>query len=108
MTSFDEREKGFERKYAHDGELTFKATARRNKLVGLWAAEKLGKIGEDAAQYAKDVVLVDFEEEGDNDVISKLLKDFHDAEVSISEKEIRAEMERQFIVAKEQVFGDNL
>ena len=75
MTSFDEREDGFERKFAHDEELRFKATARRNKLFGLWAAEQLGKTGAEAEAYAKSVVLADFEEAGDADVLRKVQAD---------------------------------
>ncbi len=106
MTSFDEREKGFERKYALDEELAFKANALRNKMLGLWAAEKLGKTGEDAEQYAKDVVLVDFEGEGDNDVIGKLLKDFFHAEINITEPEINAQMEHFLPIAQQKIVGD--
>ncbi|MEK6747259.1 MAG: DUF1476 domain-containing protein [Pseudomonadota bacterium] len=106
MTSFDERGKGFERKFAHDEELSFKANALRNKMLGAWAAEKLGKSGDEAVQYAKDVVLVDFEAEGDDDVIGKLLKDFHHAEISITEAEITTEMERLLPIAQKQIVGD--
>ena len=107
MTSFDDREKGFERKYAHDEELSFKANALRNKMLGLWAAEKLGKTGEEATQYAKDIVLVDFEGEGDDDVIGKLLKDFFNAEIAITEAEINAEMERLLPIAYKKISGDS-
>lgn len=106
MTSFDEREKGFERKFAHDEELLFKANALRNKMLGAWAAAKLGKTGEEAVQYSKDVVLVDFEAEGDQDVIGKLLKDFYSAEINITEAEITAEMERLLPIAQKQIIGD--
>ena len=75
MTTFDKREEGFEKKFAHDEELKFKAYARRNKLLGLWAAAELGKTGADAEAYAKEVVLADFEEAGDNDVIRKVVTD---------------------------------
>ena len=75
MTTFDKREEGFEKKFAHDEELKFKAYARRNKLLGLWAAAELGKTGADADAYAKEVVLADFEEAGDNDVIHKVVND---------------------------------
>lgn len=75
MTTFDKREEGFEKKFAHDEELKFKAYARRNKLLGLWAAEQLGKTGADAEAYAKEVVLADFEEAGDNDVVRKVVGD---------------------------------
>ena len=105
MTSFDEREKGFERKFAHDEELIFKSRALRNKMLGLWAAEKLGKAGDDAVQYAKDIVLVDFEVEGDSDVIGKLLKDFFDAGVGVTEQEIKHEMERLFPIARDKIAG---
>ena len=75
MTTFDKREEGFEKKFAHDEELKFKAYARRNKLLGLWAAAELGKTGADADAYAKEVVLADFEEAGDGDVIRKVVSD---------------------------------
>jgi hypothetical protein len=75
MAGFDERKDAFEKKFAHDEELRFKATARRNKLFGLWAAERLGKTGADAEAYAKTVVLADFEEAGDADVIRKVSQD---------------------------------
>ena len=75
MTTFDKREEGFEKKFAHDEELRFKANARRNKLLGLWAAEKLGISGDAANVYAKEVVMADFEEAGDDDVFKKVRKD---------------------------------
>ena len=89
-TTFDKREEGFEKQFAHDEELRFKAFARRNKLLGLWAAGILGKTGADADAYAKEVVLADFEESGDNDVVRKVVKDL--AGKGIGEPEIRAQM----------------
>ena len=103
MTSLDDRQKGYENKFAHDAELEFKATARRNKLLGLWAAEKLGKTGDDAQQYAKDVVIADLEAAGDNDVIGKLLKDFGRAHLSVSVKDIEQEMTRLMPLARKQI-----
>jgi hypothetical protein len=76
MTIFDKREEAFEMQFAHDEELRFKATARRNKLLGLWAAEKMGLTGADADSYALSVVMADFEEPGDHDVVRKIRKDF--------------------------------
>jgi hypothetical protein len=105
MTNLDDRGKGLENKYAHDEEIAFKINARRNKLLGLWAAEKLGKTGEEAAQYAKDVVIADFESAGNDDVIGKLMKDFYDAEITVSEAEINAEMERLLPIAHSQITG---
>jgi len=104
MTTFDDRDKGFENKYAHDEELAFKAMARRNKLLGQWAAAKLGKKDAIAEQYAKDVVMADFENSGD--VVSKVLKDFTHAGIKISEKEVRTEMERLLPVARKQIMGE--
>ena len=75
MTTFDDRKDAFEKKFAHDEELRFKANARRNKLLGLWAAEKLGKNGADAEAYAKSVVMADFQEAGDDDVLRKVKGD---------------------------------
>ncbi|MGI9388020.1 MAG: DUF1476 domain-containing protein [Methyloligellaceae bacterium] len=93
MSSFDDREKGFEKKFAHDEELKFKATARRNKLLGLWAAEKLGMTAEEAAEYAKSVVKADFEEPGEEDVFRKIRGDFDDKGVDQSDHQIRRTME---------------
>ena len=93
MTTFDKREEGFEKKFAHDEELRFKATARRNKLLGQWAAEKLGLAGADAEAYAKTVVMADFEEAGDNDVFRKLRTDFDAKGVALSDHQIRRTMD---------------
>ena len=90
MTTFDKREEGFEKKFAHDEELRFKAYARRNKLLGLWAAGLLGKTGSEADAYAKEVVLADFEEAGDNDVLHKVMKDL--ASKGVSEQQVRGKM----------------
>jgi hypothetical protein len=92
MTTFDKREEGFEKKFAHDEELRFKATARRNKLLGLWAAEKLGLSGAEAEAYAKEVVAADFEEAGDEDVFRKVRKDFDAKGVAQSDHQIRRTM----------------
>jgi hypothetical protein len=88
MTTFDKREDAFERQFAHDEELRFKATARRNKLLGLWAAEKLGLSGAEAESYAKSIVMADFEEAGDQDVLRKLRKDFDAKGVAQSDHQI--------------------
>ncbi len=93
MSSFDKREEGFEKKFAHDADLKFKAEARRNKLLGNWAAGKLGLSGADADAYAKSVVVADFDEPGDADVLRKVSKDFADKNVAISDSEIRTEMD---------------
>ncbi len=92
MTTFDKREEGFEKKFAHDEELRFKASARRNKLFGLWAAEKLGLTGDAANAYAKDVVMADFEEAGDNDVLKKVQKDLEAKGIALSEPDLRRSM----------------
>jgi hypothetical protein len=92
MTTFDKREEGFEKQFAHDEELRFKATARRNKVLGRWAAEKQGISGDAADAYAKDVVAADFEEAGDNDVFRKIRADFDAKGVKISDDEIRSQM----------------
>ena len=89
-TTFDKREEGFEKQFAHDEELKFKAMARRNKMLGLWAAVILGKSGADAEAYAKEVVLADFEEAGDNDVLRKVAKDLQPK--GITEQQIRTRM----------------
>lgn len=103
MTTFDNREQGYERKYALDEEQRFKAVARRNKLLGLWAAEKLGKTGEHADAYAKDVVLADFEEAGDEDLVRKLSHDFSEAGQNVEAAEIRQRLDFFMAVAAEQV-----
>ena len=92
MTTFDKREEGFEKKFAHDEELRFKANARRNKLLGLWAAEKLGLTGDAANTYAKEVVLADFEEAGDSDVLRKVQKDLEAKGIAMSEPDVRRAM----------------
>jgi hypothetical protein len=92
MTTFDKREEGFEKKFAHDEELRFKATARRNKLLGLWAASKLGLAGPDADAYAKEVVAADFEEAGDDDVFRKVQSDLTAKGAAATESEIRTAM----------------
>jgi len=89
MTTFDKREEGFERQFAHDEELKFKATARRNKLIGLWAAEKLGLAGAEAEAYAKAFVIADLESTGDHDVFGKIRKDFDAKGVKVTDEEIR-------------------
>jgi hypothetical protein len=92
MTTFDKREEGFEKKFAHDEELRFKANARRNKLLGLWAAEKLGITGDAANVYAKEVVMSDFEESGDDDVFKKVRNDLDAKGVALSDQDLRRAM----------------
>lgn len=103
MTTFDKREEGFEKKFAHDAELRFKAEARRNKLLGLWAAEKMGLSGDDAEAYAKTVVLADFEEPGDEDVFRKVRADFDDKGVDQSDHQIRRTMDELLAQAVDQI-----
>jgi hypothetical protein len=103
MTTFDKREEGFERKYALDQEQKFKAEARRDKLLGLWVAEKLGISGEAAASYAKDVVAADFAEPGDADVVRKVMTDLGAKGVAITEQEVRAKMDELLAQAVMQV-----
>ena len=103
MSSMKDREEGFERKFAFDEELRFKASARRNKALGLWAAEKLGKSGADADAYAKEVVRADFEEAGDNDVFRKVRADFDAAGVVQSDPQIRQAMDELLVTAVEQI-----
>lgn len=103
MSTFDQRKDAFENKFAHDEELRFKATARRNKLLGLWAAQKLGKAGADADAYAKAVVLADFEEAGDEDVLRKVKADFASANVTVPDEEIRKVMTELLLKAAEDI-----
>ena len=90
MTTFDDRENAFEAKFAHDEELRFKANARRNKLLGAWVAERLGKTGAEAEDYARSVILADFSEPGDEDVFRKVRADL---DPSIPDRDIRAKMD---------------
>jgi hypothetical protein len=92
MTTFDKREEGFEKQFAHDEELRFKATARRNKMLGKWAAERQGLSGAEAETYAKEVVIADFEEAGEDDVFRKIRRDFDSKGIELSDEEIRRRM----------------
>ena len=103
MTTFDEREKAFEEKFKHDQELRFKVHARRNKLLGLWAAGKMGLKNADAEAYAKTVVDVDIQKTNDDGVIAKVLKDLTAKGISASAADVRREMERLLPAAKEQI-----
>jgi hypothetical protein len=92
MTAFDDRRNAFEKQFAHDEDLRFKATARRNKLFGLWVAGRLGKAGDEAESYAKSVVLADFEEAGDEDVLRKVRKDLDGVGRSVGDAELQAKL----------------
>lgn len=102
MTTFDDREHAFENKFARDEEFQFKVTARRNKLVGLWAAEKMGLTPEEADSYAKSVVQADFEEAGDEDVVRKLLGDLTNAGVETDDVAIRGMLDTKMVEARRQ------
>lgn len=104
MATFDDRERSFEARFAHDATMKFKAEARRNRLLGLWAAEKLGKSGDEATEYAKEVVRADFEEAGDEDVFRKVAADLGDR---ASEAEIRAKMTELTAEAQRQVAAES-
>ncbi|PYG34725.1 DUF1476 domain-containing protein [Pelagimonas varians] len=99
MTTFDDRESAFENKFAHDEEMNFKAQARANKLLGLWAAEKMGKTGDDAAAYATEVVKSDFEEAGHEDVVRKVVGDVG----NVTAEEVRAKAAEMLVEAKGQI-----
>ena len=103
MTTFDKREEGFEKQFAHNEELRFKANARRNKLLGLWAAEKMGLSGPAADAYAKEVVVADFDEAGDDDVLRKVSKDFKAKGVAQSDPQIRETMDALMAAAIDQI-----
>ena len=103
MTTFDERERGFETKFARDQEMQFKITARRNRLLGRWAAERLGLSEVEAETYAGDVIRADFEEAGDDDVVRKLLGDLTAAGVEVDEQEIRTQIEEKTVEARRQL-----
>jgi hypothetical protein len=106
MASFDERQKGFEKKFEKDQELQFKAQARRNRLLGLWAAELMGMKGADADAYAKDVVKSDFEKPGEEDVFDKIMTDLKAKSVTQSEHQVRRKMEELLGVAKQQLMTE--
>ena len=106
MTTFDNREKAFEKKYEHDQELQFKVKARTNKLLGLWAAGLMGKAGADAESYAKDVVMADFEKPGDSDVSHKLMTDLAAAGKPTEEHTILKQRERLADEAKKQIMAE--
>ncbi len=103
MSTFNEREDAFEAKFAHDAEMQFKVEARRNKLLGLWAAELLGKSADEASAYASEVVKADFEEPGDDDVLRKVARDLGDR---VSASDIRAKMDELLAVAKTQLMEE--
>ncbi|GGE04501.1 hypothetical protein SAMN05421774_101765 [Gemmobacter megaterium] len=103
MTTFDDRQRAFESKFAHDAEMQFRATARRNKLLGLWAAGLLGKTGADADAYAVEVVKSDFEEAGDDDVLRKVAADLSG---KATPEDIRAKMDALLAEAKAQLASD--
>lgn len=103
MTTFDDREKGFESKYALDQEQEFKAIARRNRMLGLWAAEKMGLNAERAEEYGRAIVKADFEQPGEEDVYRKITQDLEGAGLTVSEGEIRRKMDELSSVAREQV-----
>ena len=102
MTTFDNREKAFENKFAHDADLQFKITARRNKLVGQWAAEKMGLTPEETTAYATSVVQADFEEAGDEDVVRKLIGDLTSAGIDVDDAMIRAALDEKMVEARRQ------
>ena len=106
MSGFKDREKGQEAKFAHDAELRFKAEARRNKLLGLWAAELMGISGEEANAYAAEVVAADFAEAGDEDVFRKVSGDLGARGVTVTDEEIRSKMEELVHVARDQVLNE--
>ena len=107
MAGFDDRKKGQESKFAHDQEMEFKIMVRRNKLLGAWAAELMGKTGEAADVYAKEVIISDMEEKGDEDVFRKVRGDLDAAKVEMSDHRIRRQMEELLSVAREQIAAGN-
>jgi hypothetical protein len=104
--SFNDREKGYEAKYQHDQETLFRITARRNRLLGLWAAAELGISGADADAYAREVVAADFEEAGDADVVRKVMADFADKGKELTEHRLRKEMEKLSVTARDQIVNE--
>jgi len=103
MSTFDDRENAFENKFAHDAEMAFKAVSRRNKAVGVWAADLLGKTGDAVMAYEMEIIKADFEEDGDEDVIRKLVADL---DGKVDEATIRSKMSELLIAAKEQLMNE--
>ncbi len=106
MTTFDKRKNEAEARFTRDQELQFKANARRNKLLGLWAAEQWGLSGDGAAAYAKEVVIADFDRPGDDDVLEKVHKDLTAKGIEVAEHTVRKEMDRLMEVAIQQIMTD--
>ncbi len=106
MTGFDEREKGFEAKYRLEQENRFNISARRNKLLGLWAAERMGLSGASAEEYAKEVVVADFEKPGDADVLEKVLNDLTEKGLEITDIQVRKQMDKLTETAREQIMKE--
>ena len=106
MTTFEDREKAFEHKFEHDMELQFKARARKNKLLGLWAAALMGKTGAAAEAYAREIVMADFEKPGDHDVVHTLMRDLGAAGKPTEENAIRRQGDRLLVVATQQVMTE--
>ena len=100
MTTFDDRQRAFETKFARDQEMQFKIVARRNRLLGQWAAKRMGLTEAEADAYARDVIRADFEEAGDEDVVRKLLGDLTSAGVEVDDAEIRAQLEHKTTEAR--------
>ncbi|MBO0334879.1 DUF1476 domain-containing protein [Sneathiella sp. CAU 1612] len=105
MSGFDDRKKGQESKFAHDQEMEFKISVRRNKLLGAWAAELMGKTGEEAEVYTKEVIISDMEEKGDEDVFRKIRGDLDAQSIEMSDHRIRRQMEELMSVAREQILS---
>ncbi len=106
MNTLDNRQKGFEAKFAHDEELRFKASARRNKLLGQWVAEQLGLQGDEADNYAKSVIKADLEEPGEDDVFRKIRKDLDDGSITLSDEDLRQRMADLMDTAISQIEGE--
>jgi hypothetical protein len=103
MTTFDKREEGFEKKFAHDEEQRFRARARRDKMLGLWAAEKLGLTGVEAEAYANELVAVEIEKPGDDGIFRKIRRDFYEKAVNQSDHQIQRMMDELMTVAVAQI-----
>ncbi|HEU5481563.1 MAG TPA: DUF1476 domain-containing protein [Sphingomicrobium sp.] len=106
MTQFDDRERAFESKFAHDEQMNFRIVARRNRLLGEWAARKLGLSEEETASYAKDVVRADFEEAGDEDVVRKVLGDLIAGGIDVDDTEIREALSHKLVEARRQIIQE--